>query len=985
MIRINTQTDEGEAAMTAKILIAIPHNWLRDTVYLMISGEAAHISCVATMDELSKLSLEQTDVVLIDLFGFKMPYMDVMKQVSRSMPKASIIALLSTDTAVYRDAVMRAGANMVIPKEKVDQELVLSLIQVLKERQCNEYIEHLQRYQDSLSIIAPKEVRYVDDNKETTLIGKSVTRRAFLKGSAAAAAVTGIAMSNPGEKILYALAETSPETAAQAEQGEQIFRGVCRPNCMNACGINAHVQNGRVVKTTLAPMPDPRYNRICLRGLSHVQRMYGSDRIKYPMKRAGKRGEDKWERISWDEAIDTITDKFNGIREKYGNQALSFTSCSGSYGTLSSPFSSMYSRLKNVTGATYLSSSLDVAWSTGFQRVLGGVLWWHSNEPTDYVNARTIIIWGLNPTESFIQQWHFISEAVEAGAKLIVIDPVFTQAAAKADMYVPIRNGSDPALLLAMMQVIIKEDLTDKAFLRAHTVAPFLVRADTKKFLRNSDLTGSKVAEGQDDPFIVWDELSNRAGRVDQVITPALEGSFEVNGISVTTAFSLLKELVNQYPPEVAAKLTDISPEVIRELALTYASKTPSTIIPGLGCDRYYNGQLQGHALATLAAITGNVGKPGASVGMFEPQNPFFPFYNILPFLYPDKKTGITVPMLKLQEVLKTGQWMGKPHPIKALFVHHGNPLNTMGNQRLWLDEFIPAIDFIVVADINMGDTARYADIVLPVAHWFEQEDMILTGNNTFLQYQEKATEPAFEAKTDMEIARLLARGLGVENYFTPSDEDFMRLLLDSDIARAVNVTYDRLKKEKVVRWMPGSPEKPFIWSEGGKFPTPTGRAEFYIEDPKPMSNFGQKFDADGERLPYFRPPIEAWPEGPLYKKYPLVCTSIRERWRVHSQWANTPWLRELDPEPTVKINPKDAKARGIKNGDKVEAYNDRGHVVLKAVLSEGLRPGLVNMSRGWNINQYIDGSVQELTPSYLNPVTVNQCFYDTLVEVRKV
>lgn len=970
-------------SMPTKILIAIPHRWLRDTVEQMLTGESAQIICIDTLEALAEFPAEEVDLLLIDIFNYKIPYTDVMKQVRAHMIGISVIAFMSNDTGDYRDALMRAGANMVVAKENIDKDLIPSLIQVLKGRECNEYVDYLLNCQNHFETLMKKEERYVSNNQDTTTKRTMLSRRTFLKGSAATAAFTGIAMSNPGEKILYALAENNPEEAAKAV-GEELFNGVCRPNCGGACRMNVHVRDGRVVKTSMKPMPDPRYNRICLRGLSNVQRINNPKRIKYPMKRVGERGEDKWKRISWDEAIKTIVDNMNRISDKYGKQANSFISCSGSYATLSSPFSGTLTRLKNVMEATFISISLDTAYFSGMGRVIGGTLFVQGNEPADYANAKNVIVWAASITEAQIHNWHFIADAMDKGAKLIVIDPFYSPTAAKSDEWLSVRPGSDPALALAMMNVIIKEDLTDKDFMRDHTVAPFLVRADNKLFLRQSDLTGQEVAEGAEDQYLVWDNDSNQVLPVDQATDPAFEGTFEVNGVSVTTSFTLLKEAVDLFPPEEAAKITDIKPEVIRKLARMYADG-PTTIVPGFGTDRYDNGQLHGHALAALASITGNIGKSGASAGLFIPYNPFTTIFNFLEFAMPDMKMGPTISVIKLGEIMKTGKFMDKPFPIKSLFVHVGNPVNTMAQQREWLDNIIPKMEFIAIADMEMNDTARYADIVLPVAHWFEQEDMIFTGNTTQLQWQDKAVEKAFESKTDSEIARLLAPGLGVDEYFKESDEEFLRLLLDSDACRALGITFDRLKKEKALRAMPGSPEDPFIYGKGGNFPTPSGRAEFYVEDPQPYVNFGQEFDPEGERLPTFRPPIEAWPENPLYEKYPLVTITTRERWRVHSQWAKTPWLRELDPEPTVKINPIDAKERGIKNGDIVEVYNDRGHVILKAVLSEAIRPGMLNVARGWEMDQHIAGSCQELTAYHFNPVTVNQSYYDVLAEVRKV
>jgi molybdopterin-containing oxidoreductase family molybdopterin binding subunit len=171
---------------------------------------------------------------------------------------------------------------------------------------------------------------------------------------------------------------------------------------------------------------------------------------------------------------------------------------------------------------------------------------------------------------------------------------------------------------------------------------------------------------------------------------------------------------------------------------------------------------------------------------------------------------------------------------------------------------------------------------------------------------------------------------------------------------------------------------------EGQKFGTPSGRLEFYVEKPHPRNDFGQSWDVDRERLPRWVPPTEAWPDNPLYGKYPLVVITPKSRFRVHGQWFGVPWLRELDPEPIVTMNPQDAGARGIANGDYVEVFNDRGHVVLKAVVSHGVRPGVLSIPKGWQRHQFKAGGYQELTSGSFDPVGVNASFYETLAEVRQ-
>jgi len=728
----------------------------------------------------------------------------------------------------------------------------------------------------------------------------------------------------------------------------------------------------------MAPFPDSRYNRVCLRGLSHVQRIYDPDRLKYPMKRIGERGEGKWERISWDEAIDLICTRFKSYQQEFGKQSIAFSGVSGSEAYIHGAYSSY--RLANVMHATQTEHSLDMSDTHGLGRVLGtGNTWNQSNDRADLVNAKTILIWAANITDSHPHDWRFVLEAQQKGAKIVVIDPRFTACAARADQWISLRPGSDPALAMAMAQVILSEKLYDTNYLLAHTVAPFLVREDTGRFLRHSDLTGVKPEKKSRDPYIVWDNQTGCGSMLDQVENPALEGSFNIPGetteFKVTTAFSLLKKSMSVYTPEYAGKLCEIEPHIIQDLARLYAANTPASIYNGF--IQYDNGVQTGHAWGILASLTGNIGKPGASVGHIGRVGHDVNFAKLF---FPEGKKSTTIPWVYLKHVLKTGQFYNKAHPIKALFIYASNVVCNATNQNEILNTIFPALDFIVAADIVPTDTTKYADLVLPVCHWFEMLDIVQGPFHPYTAISEKALEPAYESKSDMDIYRMIAKGMGLGQFFDYTDEEFIDMLIDNDVARKEGLTLDALKEKKVVQTLPTC----WVNWENNIFWTRSKRLEFYVEDPRPRLDCGIEIDKSREHLPVFEPPIEAWPDHPLAKKYPLVYHTVRQRWRLHSQWFGTPWLRELDPEPLVSISPKDAKKRGIKDGDVVEVFNDRGHVVLKARLSQAQRPGMVSVPKGWQRHQFIAGSYQELTTDHVNTTSYNQCFYDVLCQVRK-
>lgn len=806
----------------------------------------------------------------------------------------------------------------------------------------------------------------------------TLTRRGFLKATGVTAGAATLLYS--GQPVLKALA-VDYNSGQPENPGEVVKQCICRPNCFGACRINVHVRDGNVVKTSMAPMLDERYNRICLRGLSHVQRIYSEKRIKYPMKRAGERGEGKWERISWDEAIETIATKFKEIQKKYGKQAVGFWPSSGNLGSINGGGGTpgMMLMLNNVMEASYIQNSVDMAHGTGQKRVVGGNI---SHGLEDLPNSKNIVCWSYNCTEATIHTWHLLREAQEEGAKLVVIDPTFTQLASKADTWISIRPGTDPALCLGMMHIYYEEDLIDRDFLINHSNSPFLVKDADGLLLRRSDL-GIAAEEGPldssgkatvIDPYVVWDEAKGAGIVVGEATKPALEGSFTVNGMPCKTAFTLLKTAFEKYTPEYTEKITEIPAETIIEFARLCASG-PTAHMQGYGSGAYSNGVQVGQTLNIMAAMTGNLGKAGAQVGTHWK---FFPGFNYVPTM-PDKKMGPTVSNLALPQILETGKLKGKDFPIKALWTFVGNPLCCTNDTKLFREKVWPQLEFVVHSDQVFNDTTDYADIVLPIPHYFEFDEVHASGEHGFIFWTEKSHDPLFESKTDSQIARLVGEAMGLEKYFTMTDDEYLASLLDSKYCTKLGITLETLKKEKIMR----DGTNPLIPADGYKFPTDSGRAEIYCEKPKVRLDQGQKFDTQKERLPYFEPPHEAWSDNELAKTYPLILMSERPRFRVHSQWHETPWLRELEPEPIVKINPGDAQARNIKAGDYVEAFNARGSTVAKAVISSAIRPGTLVYPKGWQVYQHKVGCWSDLGTAYYDPVGVNGNFMDVLCEIK--
>lgn len=779
----------------------------------------------------------------------------------------------------------------------------------------------------------------------------------------------------------------TPQAPPEAE--ERLVRTFCRPNCFGGCPVFAHVRDGKVVKVSSAPLPDPQYNRVCLRGLSQPQQMYSERRLLHPKKRVGPRGSGQWEQISWDEAIATVVERFRDVLDQYGPRAIAYTEGSGNYGTLTSSHFGATSRFFHALDATTLSNTLDVAQAHGLMQVFGAL---PNNDPADLANAETIFIIGSNMTEAQIHTWHFVADAKERGAKVIVVDPIFTVTASKADQWVRIRPGSDAAMFLAMTHVVLAEGLQDDQYLHDSTVAPLLVREDDGQFLRRHHLTGEvpvthvNPMTGQevcDEPFLVWSDTQDRLVELGEGVQARMTGRFEVAGTVVRPALDLLRDTVAEWTPERAEEVTTIPAATLRDMAIRYATAKPASLYHCMGIDHWDNGHLNTLAESALACVTGNVGKKGAALGFkwYYAEN-----YDWLAWMMPGGRMGRTIYTDDMFSVARDGTICGQPDAIKALYVAGCNPLGAYTDRNRWINEVLPSLDFIVAVDIYNSDTVEYADLVLPAAHWFERQDMQFAQNHPFVMWGDKAVEPLGESKPDIEILRLLAEPLGLKEFFPDSDDELLEISINKPWAERIGFSLDRVKREGAVKVWYQDPDQPNIClGADGTFPTPSGRAEFYNPNPAPrvQSTTSMSFDPSIERLPRFSPPIEAWPGTEASKKYPLVFFQEHTRWRVHTQYAEVPLLRELDPEPTVKINPQDAAARGISAGDEVEIYNDRGHVVVRAVLSDALPQGMLSMPKGWLAHQHKVGAPSELTHMTLNPASVNQSYFDVAVEVR--
>ena len=822
----------------------------------------------------------------------------------------------------------------------------------------------------------------------------NMKRRRFLQvtAAAAAAAAVGTSLVSCAPKAEETLSGVG-ETGSGQPEYDRIVRTVCAPNCVGSCGINAFVKDDAIVKVEPADFPDNAYHRICLRGISNaLQRVYSPDRVKYPMKRVGERGAGEFERISWEEAIDLIHENMQRNMDTYGPTANAFLGMTGNYGVFPQIIDSLLAMTYDGTAFTNFGIMGDNGCNMGFLPPLG--VQQDASSWEDLIGSKTIIMFGCNYAETNMQEMHFVFDAQEAGSKLVVVDPRFSRTAAKADQWVPIRPGTDAALVLGMMNHLVEAGKCDEDYVRTHTNGAFLVDLSTKKLVRIGDAyavwdesAGAAVAVAalpdEMKPAYPSVEVSGQPSKETEVPeTAALRGTYtlEIEGshIEAAPAYQLLVDSLASYTPEAASAICEVPAADIVARADLYADETPASLRVSQGTNRYWNGHLPTRALVQLAAITGNIGKPHANVN--------WAGGSLMRILFSLAPSAVTPRPGHASTPQPGSQWYDivasqKPYPVKLLWTHNYG-WGTQGPDRnRMVEEVLPQLDFIIVSDSILTPGARYADLVLPVTSYYEEPFEIVTAwSSMYVQVREQAIAPLFEAKTDYQVAQLLAERFGIldETEWRLDIEEYGRkhILQESLAPEFATIDFDELMDKKVVR--ANYPEN-YVAFESMRFATPSGKIELYAES---LTDFGEELACHYEPLESNRNDAAA--------TYPLTFMNCRTVYTTHSQHVQLPWIREVAPEPWLEIAPEDASSRGIANGDVVEVFNDRGAYRVKALVTPEIKPGCLNQRQGWWPDDFPGNThYSALIQMTLNPAQdaiseTNFAPYDNLVDVRK-
>jgi anaerobic selenocysteine-containing dehydrogenase len=667
--------------------------------------------------------------------------------------------------------------------------------------------------------------------------------------------------------------------------------------------MTVQVEEGRVRRIEPHPGNRATPEGACLKGLSYVERALSPDRLLHPLKRV--EGTAEFEPVAWPKALDLIAAHLTRLKKAHGPQSVLYYTGSGTKGLLNSAGMHFF-RLFGGCTTTYG----DLCWPAGLEATRLTLGANKHSAPWDLAKARLIVLWGKNTAETNLHQMVFIEEAIEQGAKLVVIDPRRTQSAERADVLIQPRPGTDAALALAVAHLLIKNDWIDHGFIDSH-----------------------------------------------------VEG------------FEAFRERVQEFPHERAAEITGVPAGAILNLAQDLARIQPATICAGFGMQRYTNSGQTMRSMIALLALTGNMGKPGAGWQFANLQAHIFdPVKDPIAFYPPEKPDGVVRVSVS---TARLGQDMlaQRDPPLKMIWVERGNPI-TQNPETHTVIEAFRELEFRVVVDQFMTDTAREADLILPAKTLFEQSDVINAYWHPYIQFKQKVMNPPGEVKPETEIYRLLAERLGIPEHALadkipgPSDSE-VEAFLEKKLAPFPELSLDQLREGPALP--PGHQEVAFSDSI---YPTPSGKIELYSQEAK------ERWGADP--VPTFFEPEESEERNETGGgKYPLRFLTPNTKNRIHSQFNNLKMIGALDDTPLVWLSPEDAKARAVRNKDRVWIFNDRGRLTMEARIDFSLRKGCVWVTNGWWISE--GGTVNFLSFGRETDMGHGAAFHDNLVEIEKV
>ncbi len=779
----------------------------------------------------------------------------------------------------------------------------------------------------------------------------NAARRDFLKTTAAGAGVMAagglidLAVPKNAEAFAYEPYPTDDQLTTVVTS--------CAHNCGSRHVLVAHKKGDVVVRLST---DDGRYQkdghfgkdtfeepqlRACLRGRSYRQRLYSAERLLYPMGRVGKRGEGKFKRISWDEALDFVSRKMIEIKDKYGPTALLDQSYAGaSYGVLhkSDQIEGLLGRFMGMFGCrtnswsvpSYQGTTTSSRWTFGTIE--------DGNEDDAFAHSKLIIMWGWNPAYTFHggNTFYYMRLAKQNGCKFVLVDPQYTDSGAAYDTWwIPIKPNTDAAMLAGMAHYIFANKLQDQDFIN--------------KFCMGMD-AGTTPEWAMNTP-------NGKENFKDYIL-----GTYD--GVPKT--------------PEWASAICGVPAADIKKLAHMYATTKPAALKASWAPGRNAYGEQYNRMAAALQAMTGNIGKLGGcaeGVGKaWHAEAVAYPYDQYANTWFASIKSDrwahcvLNYPNVKREEI---GLWPrpdetdGQIPNIKGIFWQGSDWFNQLTNINKEI-EAIKKLELVVCMDSTITPSGLWADVLLPVSTHFERHDVALPWyKGHYYIHRPKVIEPLGESKTDFQIFTELAWRIGGptfgraynpkadRSYFHHNDAVDEAYLRDWWIHKVmahqgVTMPWEEFKRLGIYKFKFDKPHVAFREQIeiGKRFDTPSGKIEILCTELAQISDWTKtKY---GSHIPSIPKWIEPWESlnSPKTKDYPFHLISPHPRHRTHSIFANCSWLQETF-EQECTVNASDAKKLGVVTGDTVEVWNERGKVVVPVYVTERVMPGVVVIHEG--------------------------------------
>jgi len=730
--------------------------------------------------------------------------------------------------------------------------------------------------------------------------------------------------------------------------------------CISRCGCISVVKDG--ILRSVEPFPEhPTGKSLCIKGRAAPELVYSPERIFTPLRRTRAKGspDPGWEAVSWDEALETITEKLEKRARQSGPEAVAFGVTTPSGTGISDSFV-WVNRLAHAFGSpNTLFATENCNWHKDFAP---SYTFGNSIGMPDYEKSGCILLWGFNPSTSWLAQAESVALALKRGAKLIVVDPRKAGLANRADEWLRVRPAADGPLAMALAHQLIINGWYDDKFIRDWSNGPLLVREDTEELLTTNDLDSAHSEQhylawdSTHEKIVAYDSKTGRYQTEHSHLALFRRADIETSAgkVSCKTAFQIYADACSHYTPSRAEEITDIPAQQIFETARLLHESGPVSYFTWTGTAQQSQATQTGRAISLLYALTGHIDAPGGNV--YFAKSPVANLFGM--DLLTEVQRAKTLGLQERPLGPGTMGWItshdlnksvvdGEPYRVKALVSFGGNPLLTKPNADD-SSKALEQLEFYVHADMFLNPTANYADIILPVASPWERPGLypgfqISQQAESLIQLRPAVIPPLGESRSDSWIVFELAKRLGLDEHFFNSDIDVAL----QHMIEPTGLATTELKSHPGGIILPLNTCYRKYQKQG--FATPSKKLEI----------FSERFQRSGySPVPRFE--SEESDDG----RYPLRLISAKCIAYCHSQQRQLPSLRKRMPDPLVELNPQTAATCDIKEKDWVAIETSEGTIRARAKFNRCLASDVVCSQYGWwqdsygNFNNMIDDGI---------------------------